>query len=185
MIAFAAGSACSVLAAWPAHAAAAGPASALAKMQLPDVQGPVPVTEISRPYLSAGKAMADAGYVEEEYFLSGSPNIYEWVGKTKDLKVVSGPGRYVNRILVGRPRDASRFSGNSKRFLRGKAQAALSEPSGLFVELLSRNGPILGWALDNARGCRRVEKFFGEFAGGGVILPGCPESATLSAPTAS
>ena len=112
VIAFAASSACWALAVSPVHSAPAGPASVLVQMRLPDVQGPVPTTATSRPYLSAAKAMAESGYVEEEYFLSGSANVYDWAGKTKDLKVVAGPGRYVNRILVRRPRDASRFSGN-------------------------------------------------------------------------
>ncbi len=80
---------------------------------LPAVSGPIPVTAQSRPFLSAAAADLDAaGYVEEEYFLTGSANVYEWQGMSGAVKVVAGPGPYTNRILVRRPKDPARFSGN-------------------------------------------------------------------------
>ena len=79
---------------------------------LPIVSASVPVTPTSRPFLGAPDAMAKAGYVEEEYFLSGKANTYDWTGKGRDVKVVAGPGKYVTRILVRRPRDPARFGGN-------------------------------------------------------------------------
>ncbi len=79
---------------------------------LPTVSAPIPVTTASRPFLGAADAMAKAGYVEEEYFLSGSANTYDWTGTRHGVKVIAGPGKYVTRILVRRPRDAKRFGGN-------------------------------------------------------------------------
>lgn len=79
---------------------------------LPTVSAPVAVTPTSRPFLGAAEAMAKAGYIEEEYFLSGTANTYDWSGKGHGVKVIAGPGKYVTRILVRRPRDAKRFGGN-------------------------------------------------------------------------
>ena len=56
--------------------------------------------------------MAAVGYVEEEYFLSGEANTYDWTGTGHGVKVIAGPGKYVTRILVRRPRDPARFGGN-------------------------------------------------------------------------
>ncbi len=79
---------------------------------LPSVSAPIAVTTTSHPFLGAAAAMAKAGYVEEEYFLSGSANTYDWTGKGHGVKVIAGPGKYVTRILVRRPRDAAKFGGN-------------------------------------------------------------------------
>ncbi len=95
----------------PGAAAVATP-SAKVILAVPEVIGPVPVTATSHPFLDAKAAMEAAGYVEEEFFLRGRANVYDWAGATRDLKVVAGPGRYVTRILVRRPRDPARFSGN-------------------------------------------------------------------------
>lgn len=79
---------------------------------LPTVSGPIPVTPQSRPFLGAQSAIDAAGYIEEEYFLSGDANVYDWTGKGHGVKVIAGPGHYVTRILVMRPRDPARFGGN-------------------------------------------------------------------------
>jgi Alpha/beta hydrolase domain len=80
---------------------------------LPTVSGPIPVTAQSRPFLSADPAVLEAvGYVEEEYFLTGQANTYEWDGDSGKVRVVAGPGIYTNRILVRRPKAPARFSGN-------------------------------------------------------------------------
>jgi Alpha/beta hydrolase domain len=88
----------------------AAPASA--KDALPMVSAPIPVTKESRPFLGAQAAMEAAGYVEEEYFLSGTANTYDWTIKGRGVKVIAGPGKYVTRILVRRPSDPKRFGGN-------------------------------------------------------------------------
>lgn len=76
------------------------------------ITGPIPVTEHSYPFLQAGSALDNAGYVEEEYFLSGQAKVYDWHGKAHDIKVVAGPGPYTTRLLVRRPKNPADFSGN-------------------------------------------------------------------------
>ena len=84
---------------------------ATAGASLPEVIGPVPVTPTSHPFLTARERCEAVGYVEEEYFLKGQANVYAW-GEGHNVNVVAGPGDYVTRLLVRRPRDAARFSGN-------------------------------------------------------------------------
>ena len=48
---------------------------------LGEVKGPLPVTETSRPWLASGHTQTSvdleaAGYVEEEFILGGTANIY-------------------------------------------------------------------------------------------------------------
>jgi hypothetical protein len=93
-------------------AAASTQAAISPRQQMPDVTGPIPVTSTSRPLLGAQAALEAVGYVEEEYFLTGNANVYDWTGRGHGVKVVAGPGKYVTRILVRRPRDPKRFGGN-------------------------------------------------------------------------
>lgn len=85
------------------------PSSADAKIE---ITGPIPITESSRPFLGAAKDVEEAGYVEEEFFISGPGRTYEWVGQGPAVKAITDPVRYTTRILVRRPRDAALFSGN-------------------------------------------------------------------------
>ncbi len=82
----------------------------------PKVMGPVPVTADSYPFLGAGHTLdpidfAKAGYVEEEFFVSGSANVYDW-SPDGTLTVKTEKAPYTTRVLVHRPAQASRFSGN-------------------------------------------------------------------------
>ena len=95
------------LAAQPVAAKRAAPG-----LTLPQVSAPIPVTAESKPFLYAQKQLDAVGYVEEEYFISGMARTYDWAGAGHKVKVVAGPGKYVTRILVMRPRDANRFGGN-------------------------------------------------------------------------
>ena len=96
-----------------------GAATALAQdapVAVPKMMGPIPVTSDSYPYLGAGHTLnpidfAKAGYVEEEFILSGSANVYDWAGDGI-LSVKTEKAPYTTRILVRRPAQASRFSGN-------------------------------------------------------------------------
>ena len=50
---------------------------------LPAVTGPIPVTAESYPLMTSNKLQAivdlpKAGYVEEEFFISGRVNVYDW-----------------------------------------------------------------------------------------------------------
>jgi hypothetical protein len=85
-------------------------------IKLPTVTGPVAVTETSWPLMAANRMqevvdLAAAGYVEEEYILTGTANLYERAADGSiDVKTADAP--YGTRILVRRPADAADFSGN-------------------------------------------------------------------------
>jgi len=87
-----------------------------ASVPVPAVSGPVPVTPTSFPFLASDRNLAPldlakAGYVEEEFIVSGSANVYNWeADNSLTVKTASAP--YATRILVRRPASASRFSGN-------------------------------------------------------------------------
>lgn len=76
---------------------------------LPSVT-PAPTTQESRPFNSAVASMvpldlAAYGYVEEEFFVSGTAAVYA------DDLAVTAEVPYVNRVVVRRPADASTGSG--------------------------------------------------------------------------
>ena len=83
---------------------------------VPKVNGPIPVTADSYPFLAANRTtpsfdLSKVGYVEEEFLVTGTANVYEWVQDgTVNVKMPNAP--YGTRILVRRPRDAARFSGS-------------------------------------------------------------------------
>lgn len=81
---------------------------------VPKIEGPIPQNSTSYAYNTMKKAkqpydVATKGYVEEEFFLSGTANVYD----LKDGKVVVATKAvpYVNRILVRRPADRAKSSG--------------------------------------------------------------------------
>ncbi len=95
----------------------AAPAAAqTAAVTLPDVTGPIPVTATSVPLMASNKLqtlvdLPKAGYVEEEFFVTGRANIYDWAadgGVT--VKTPNAP--YTTRIMLRRPSDPRKFSGN-------------------------------------------------------------------------
>jgi hypothetical protein len=74
----------------------------------------VPETADSSPFLASNKTLAPvdlakAGYVEEEFILTGTANVYDWAADGT-LKVKTPNAPYGTRILVRRPAKA-RFSG--------------------------------------------------------------------------
>jgi hypothetical protein len=80
------------------------------------VTGPIPVTANSYPLLAANRVqevldLAKLGYVEEEYIITGTANVYTWAADGS-LKVKTPNAPYGTRILVRRPADPARFSGN-------------------------------------------------------------------------
>jgi hypothetical protein len=96
----------------------AAPAAAqnTAAVPLPDVSGPIPVTADSYPLMASNKLQAvvdlpKAGYVEEEFFVSGRANVYDWAAEG-GLAVKTPNAPYVTRIMLRRPADPRRFSGN-------------------------------------------------------------------------
>ncbi|HEX4250452.1 MAG TPA: alpha/beta hydrolase domain-containing protein [Pseudonocardia sp.] len=82
---------------------------------LPTVLGPVAVTPTSYPFLASAYDsipidLGQYGYSEQEFLVSGRANVYSWPDLATLGIVASGP--YTTRILVRRPVDPARFSGN-------------------------------------------------------------------------
>lgn len=91
-------------------------AEAQAGTPLPTATGPIPVTAESFPELGVERTqervdLAAAGYVEEEFFVSGEGNAYDWAADGSIGVLASGLS-YTTRIMVRRPADAARFNGN-------------------------------------------------------------------------
>ncbi len=87
-----------------------------ASTPLPAVSGPVAVTETSHPFNAAAWQivpldLAAVGYVEEEYFVSGFANVYNW-NTDGSVTVRTAHAPYTTRILVRRPIKPQAFSGN-------------------------------------------------------------------------
>jgi Alpha/beta hydrolase domain len=81
---------------------------------LPTVTGPIPVTATSRPFEDRlGPplvALEKAGYVDQEFFVSGIANVYDWdAGGNLIVRTPDAP--YTTRIIVRRPADLKKFSG--------------------------------------------------------------------------
>jgi len=88
-----------------------------AAVPIPSVTGPIPVTAESYPLMAAGKLqdpidLPRLGYVEEEFFVNGRANVYD-LAPDGALTVKTPNAPYTTRILVRRPADPARFSGNA------------------------------------------------------------------------
>ena len=73
----------------------------------------IPVPEGKHPFAAAaGKCRFDEiGYVEDEYFMSGTANVYgEDASQNPGVEIPDAP--YTTRLLIRRPQDVKRFSGN-------------------------------------------------------------------------
>src|SRR5689334_11265789 len=76
---------------------------------------PLPVTPTSYPLMAADHSLqpmdlSKSGYVEQEFILSGTANVYDW-NADGSLTVKTPNAPYGNRILVRRPANPSKFSG--------------------------------------------------------------------------
>jgi hypothetical protein len=106
---------------------------------VPQVTGPIPRTATSIPigtaYLPAALGsvnLADHGYVEEEYFVSGTANVYEYDASGKHVVVKTPDVPYTTVILVRRPADPRRFS--------GRVQLEMSHPQfGVTTQIWAHN----------------------------------------------
>ena len=83
---------------------------------IPKVTGPIPVTADSVPFLAESRNLhpmdlASRAYVEEEFIVSGTANVYDWAADGA-LSVKTPNAPYGTRILVRRPADPRRFSGS-------------------------------------------------------------------------
>jgi hypothetical protein len=92
------------------------PSAARAAVPLPTVTGPLPVSATSYPFGGAQHQMvpqdlSKLGYTEEEYLVSGTANVYTWpAAGLATVKTANAP--YTTRMLVRRPTDPSKSSGN-------------------------------------------------------------------------
>ena len=81
---------------------------------LPSVAAPIS-SPASYPFLASDHDttpidLRPNGYVEREYFVSGLANVYSWPDLDTLTPLAAGP--YTTRILIRRPLDPARFSGN-------------------------------------------------------------------------
>ena len=79
--------------------------------------GPIPVTPNSHPFNSVYQAqtrvdLARSGYVEQEYFISGRANVYQYDADKMHVSIKTLDAPYTTRILLERPLNPNRFSGN-------------------------------------------------------------------------
>lgn len=75
----------------------------------------IPTSAESSPFLSNARTLAPAdlakaGFVEEEFLLTGTANVYDW-SSDGALNVKTANAPYGTRILVRHPAKAARFSG--------------------------------------------------------------------------
>lgn len=108
-----------------ANAGAQNPGRALT-IPVPKVTGPIPTTATSHPLMAANINeppidLAARGYVEEEFFVSGVGNVYDWEADGS-IKVRSSGLPYTTRILVRRPSNRDRFSGTVLVDIGNRAQ---------------------------------------------------------------
>ena len=99
-----------------------------AGVPVPKVTGPIPVTADSYPLMAAGTLqdpvdLPRLGYVEEEFFVSGTANVYDWAPDGA-LTVKTPNAPYTTRILVRRPADPGPLQRQRDR-RDGKQRAAL------------------------------------------------------------
>jgi Alpha/beta hydrolase domain len=91
---------------------------------IPTVTGPIPSTSTNFPYIADGfdvEPPVPPGYVEQEYFFSGTGNLYEYTPTGIEVvtpcpsSVTEGTNctdiPYTTRMLVKRPIDPRKFSG--------------------------------------------------------------------------
>lgn len=99
----------------PAPAASAAP-TPVASAILPLVSGPLVTNATSYPFGAADHTLVPEdlkarGYVEEEFLVSGKANIYDWPAPGPAV-VRTADAPYTTRVLVRRPADGKKFSGN-------------------------------------------------------------------------
>jgi Alpha/beta hydrolase domain len=105
---------------------------------VPTVTGPIPETATSYPFGAADHEMvpenlAKVGYVEAEYLVSGTANVYTWPAPgPAGVRTANAP--YTTRMLVRRPANGAHFSGR------------------VIVEMLNPSNAFdlnIGWAMMN------------------------------------
>lgn len=125
-------------------------APALASTPVPQVSGPIAQSEANHAFGGAAytlrpEDLAKQGYVEEEFFVHGKANVYDWP-KPGPAVVRTADVPYTTRILVRRPTNAAKFSGR------------------VVVEMLNPTNLMdlnIGWAIQHAEIVRRGDVWVG------------------------
>jgi hypothetical protein len=124
---------------WPAAAGAATP--------IPHVVGPLPADADSHPFGGAAwelqpEDLRAHGYVEEEYLVSGTANVYDWDAANKAIVRTAGVP-YTTRMLVRRPINVHKESGTVVvEPLNPSNRFDLNIGWGLAHEQFMRNGDV-------------------------------------------
>jgi hypothetical protein len=114
------------------------------------VVGPLPVSADTYPFGAANHTrvpedLKKVGYVEEEFLVSGAANVYDWPADgTVRVRTANAP--YTTRVLIRRPADRARFSGN-----------AVVEP----LNPSNRFDLNIGWAISHAQFVRNGDAWVG------------------------
>src|ERR1019366_6221606 len=93
-----------------------GPAAAVAQTATPLPKAMLEAASPQSPSLMSAdrylrpQDLAAVGYVEQEYLISGTANVYDWDANGK-LAVKTANAPYGSRIRVRRPKDPAKFSG--------------------------------------------------------------------------
>ena len=129
---------------------AAGPFPATAATPLPAVTGPMPASAGSYPFGAADhqrtpEDLRAIGYVEEEFFVSGTANVYDWPASGPAVVRTAG-APYTTRLLLRRPASRTRFSGN--------VIVEFLNPSNLF-------DLNIGWAISRQQIARNGDAWVG------------------------
>lgn len=92
--------------------------AALAEVPNPKVSGPIPARvqpgdkSHDYPWMATIHPIAQAGYVEEEFFFEGTARRFNTQGdNAMDGKLVDGGHAYRTRMIVRRPKDMKKFNG--------------------------------------------------------------------------
>jgi len=115
---------------------------------LPTVTGPIPETPTSHAFdPAAGTDYQSRGYVQEEYFISGTANEYELVAPSDTtsfaVQVRTPALPYKTRILVRHPADPSLFSGNVLvEFLNPSGGYDIATAWACYFNQIMRNGDV-------------------------------------------
>ena len=105
----------------------------------------IPVTADSYPFQTAAKRCEfdKIGYIEDEYFMSGTANIYTETDADHHVKPIYENAPYTTRVLVRRPADQARFSGNVViEILNASAMMDIDRMWVNTWQYLTRNGDI-------------------------------------------
>ena len=121
-----------------------------AVIPLPRVTGPLPERPDSYPFGGAAHTrvptnLTAIGYVEEEFLVSGTANVYDWP-KPGPAVVRTPDAPYTTRVLIRRPANRARFS--------GIAIVEMLNPSNL-VDL------NIGWAISQKQIARAGDAWVG------------------------